>query len=60
MYAIGYFLIEYLDKPFSDEQSLTALNLYVRNWFLDKFKELTPPQKFAFKLINDKFNVLNA
>ena len=58
MYAIGYFLIEYLDKPFSDEQSLTALNLYVRNWFLDKFKELTPPQKFAFKLINDKFNVL--
>ncbi len=51
-------MIEYLDKPFSDEESLSSLNKYVREWFKDSFSELTPPQKFAFKLIGEGSNVL--
>ena len=51
-------MIEYLSKPFSDEESLSSLNPYVRKWFEDSFRELTPPQKFTFKLIGEGKNVL--
>ena len=51
-------MIEYLSKPFSDEESLSSLNPYVRKWFEDSFSELTPPQKFTFKLIGEGKNVL--
>ncbi len=53
-------MIDYLDKPFADEQSLSALNKHVKEWFLANFKELTPPQKFTFKLISERKNVLVA
>ncbi len=45
-------MIEYVKEPFSDEESLAVLNPYVRAWFTKNFTELTPPQKFAFKLIS--------
>ncbi len=51
-------MIEQLIEPFSDKESLDALNIYVREWFTLNFKELTPPQKFTFKLISEKKNVL--
>ncbi|MEM3202520.1 MAG: ATP-dependent helicase [Candidatus Micrarchaeaceae archaeon] len=51
-------MITKVDKPFSDEESLNSLNIYARKWFQSNFKELTPPQKFAFKIIKDKQNVL--
>ena len=51
-------MIETVTKPFSDEVSLSVLSPYVRDWFIKNFKELTPPQKFAFKLIGEKKNVL--
>jgi len=51
-------VFEYLDKPFADDESLGVLNPYIREWFEKNFKELTPPQKFAFKLIHDRKNVL--
>ncbi|MGC8648629.1 MAG: ATP-dependent helicase [Candidatus Micrarchaeia archaeon] len=51
-------MIQYLTEPFKDEESLAVLNPYVREWFQSNFKEITPPQKFSFKLINDKSNVL--
>jgi len=51
-------MIEYLTEPFKDEESLSVLNPYVREWFQSNFKEITPPQKFSFKLINEKNNVL--
>ncbi|MEM3827169.1 MAG: DEAD/DEAH box helicase, partial [Candidatus Micrarchaeaceae archaeon] len=51
-------MIETLSKPFSDEESLGSLNSYVRDWFTKNFNELTPPQKFAFKLISEGKNVL--
>ncbi|HIH50092.1 MAG: ATP-dependent helicase [Candidatus Micrarchaeaceae archaeon] len=51
-------MITYADKPFDDNESLGVLNKYVREWFSSKFDELTPPQKYAFKLISEKSNVL--
>ncbi len=51
-------MIEYIDKPFTDEESLSSLNKYVRSWFEKNFSELTPPQKYAFKLIGAGNNVL--
>ncbi len=54
----GAFMIEYADKPFSDNDSLRVLNPYVRGWFEKNFNELTPPQKYAFKLISEEKNIL--
>ena len=51
-------MIKVLNKQYSDKESLKTLNPIVKNWFISKFKELTPPQKFSFKTIKDKKNVL--
>ncbi|MGC8495925.1 MAG: ATP-dependent helicase [Candidatus Micrarchaeia archaeon] len=51
-------MIEYMSKPFSEEESLESLNTFVREWFVKNFKGLTPPQRFAFKLIHERHNVL--
>ncbi len=51
-------MFEYIKKPFSDEESLLSLNKYVKKWFSENFKELTLPQKFAFKLIAENKNIL--
>ena len=47
-----------MEKPFDDKESLAVLNGYVRKWFTKRFDELTPPQKFSFKLISESKNVL--
>ena len=51
-------MITYAEKPFDDKESLQVLNRYVTKWFTQKFDELTPPQKYAFKLISEKTNTL--
>ncbi len=51
-------MIEHLEKPFSDQESLNVLNRYVRGWFTTNFRELTPPQRFAFKLISSRQDTL--
>jgi ATP-dependent Lhr-like helicase len=51
-------MISKISKPFSDEESLACLHPLVREWFTKKFKELTPPQKYSFKLITQGENVL--
>jgi len=50
--------ISFLRKPWTDEESLSCLDKDVREWFQSKFKCLTPPQKFSFKLISMKKNVV--
>jgi ATP-dependent Lhr-like helicase len=50
--------IERARRPFSDRVSLACLESYVRDWFLKNFKELTPPQKYSFKLISQGKNVI--
>ncbi len=51
-------MIEQLEKPFSEDDSLAVLNRYVRDWFSRNFEELTPPQRFSFKLISQGSNTL--
>lgn len=51
-------MIEIMKEPFKDSESLAVLNKFVREWFQKNFDELTPPQKFAFKLISEKKNIL--
>lgn len=51
-------MIEQLSKPFSEKESLAVLNRHVREWFQGNFEELTPPQRFAFKLISENHNTL--
>ncbi|MEM3841536.1 MAG: ATP-dependent helicase [Candidatus Micrarchaeaceae archaeon] len=51
-------MIKYAVKPFDDEESLSVLNPYVRKWFTKNFSELSPPQKYAFKLISESKNLL--
>ncbi|MGC9149757.1 MAG: ATP-dependent helicase [Candidatus Micrarchaeia archaeon] len=51
-------MISRISKPFSDEENLKCLHPLVRKWFIKKFKELTPPQRYSFKLISEGENVL--
>ncbi len=48
----------YSNKPFTKEDSLNALNPKIREWFESKYKELSPPQLFSFKLIKEEKNIL--
>ena len=51
-------MITILTKQYSEKKSLETLGPIVKKWFISKFKGLTPPQKFSFKLIHDHKNVL--
>ncbi|MFH7836478.1 MAG: DEAD/DEAH box helicase, partial [Candidatus Aenigmatarchaeota archaeon] len=50
--------IEFVKKPFKDKENLSYLESYVKEWFVKTFKELTPPQKYSFKLISEGHNVV--
>ncbi len=51
-------MIQYLEKPFSVEESLDSLNIFFRKWFEKKYKVPTPPQMYSFRLITQQKNVL--
>ncbi len=51
-------VIRYLEKPFTAEESLDCLNLFLRKWFEKRYKAPTPPQLYSFKLITEGKNVL--
>ncbi len=51
-------MIQYIEKPFSKEESLESLNIFLRKWFEKEYKTPTPPQLYSFKLIAEKKNVL--
>ncbi len=51
-------MLNYAEKPFDDSESLGVLNPYVREWFTKNFGKLTPPQKYAFKLICENKSLL--
>ena len=44
-------MIQVLEKQFSVEESLDSLNLFIRKWFVSRYKEPSPPQRYSFKLI---------
>jgi ATP-dependent Lhr-like helicase len=45
-------------RLFTKEESLSCLNFFVRRWFEENFKDLTPPQYYSFKLISEGKNLL--
>ncbi len=51
-------MIRVLDRQFSVEESLDSLNLFIRKWFVSRYKEPSPPQRYSFKLIKEKKNIL--
>lgn len=50
--------IEFLKRPWSEEESLSCLDEDIRRWFKGKFRTLTPPQRYSFKLISENKNVV--
>lgn len=52
------FMIEYCTKPFSADESLESLNIFVRKWFVLRYNAPTPPQRYSFRLIKEGKNLL--
>src|SRR3989338_8530454 len=51
-------MVDYLDKPYKDEEIFNILNQIVRTWFKNKFKTFSEPQKYAIIPIHNQENVL--
>jgi ATP-dependent helicase Lhr and Lhr-like helicase len=51
-------MITFMEKPYSDDETFNVLCPLVRNWFKDKFKEFSPPQKFSIMNIHKRENTL--
>jgi len=51
-------MFHYPLSKFSKEENLSSLNPYVRKWFESKFKDLTPPQYYSFKLLSENKSLL--
>jgi len=51
-------MISFQQEPWPDEETLATLHPLVKEWFLSKFKELSPPQRYSIKNINDGVNTL--
>lgn len=50
-------MLEYA-KPYTKEESLASLNPTVRRWFQKRYKILTPPQYYSFRLIKEQRNLI--
>ena len=50
--------ISFVDKRKKDKALPEFFLPYIREWFYSRFKELTPPQQFALRLIHQKKNAL--
>ncbi|MCD6484409.1 MAG: ATP-dependent helicase, partial [Candidatus Odinarchaeota archaeon] len=50
--------IKYATIPPPEEESLKLFHPIIQKWFKSSFKEMTPPQRFAFPLIHQGENVL--
>ncbi len=50
--------IQFMKKAHADKDTLATLHPLVREWFLGKFKELSPPQRYSIKNISDGVNTL--
>ncbi len=50
--------ITHMTEPWSDAETFATLEPLVRDWFLAKFAELSPPQRYSIKNIHDGVNTL--
>lgn len=51
-------MIRFMNQPFSNEEIDAVLDPDVRDWFKNKYKDFSPPQKYSVKLIHENKNVL--
>ena len=51
-------MITFLKKEYKDEEIFAILDQHVRQWFKNKFKTFTPPQRFSIVEIHKGENVL--
>ncbi len=51
-------MIQYAEKPFTVEESLDSLNIFIRKWFERKYKAPTPPQRYSFRMVAEGKNML--
>jgi Lhr-like helicase len=50
--------IEFMKKPYEDEEILDSFHPILRKWFSRKFKGFAPPQKFSILNIRNRINTL--
>lgn len=50
-------MIKQAGASVSYNESMAALNPVIRKWFASRYKELTPPQMYSFKLIKEMENL---
>jgi len=50
--------IEFMEKPFKDEEIIKSMHPLVKEWFLSKFKTFAPPQKYAILNVHSRINTL--
>ncbi|HYD03609.1 MAG TPA: DEAD/DEAH box helicase [Alphaproteobacteria bacterium] len=50
--------IQFMDKPYTDEETFNVLCPLVRDWFKEKFKAFSPPQKYSVMNIHRRENTL--
>ena len=51
-------MIEFMKKPYKNEEILKSMHHLVKEWFLHKFKRFAPPQKFAILNVHSRINTL--
>ncbi|MBS3173882.1 ATP-dependent helicase [Candidatus Woesearchaeota archaeon] len=50
--------VEFMSKPYSDEETFQVLTPIVKEWFVNKFKTFSPPQTYSIMNIHNKQNTL--
>ena len=50
--------ITFMEEPWPDEETLSCLHPAVREWFVNKFGSLSPPQKYSILNIHKGINTL--
>ncbi len=51
-------MIEFMQAPYEDKDTLASLNPFIREWFVKKFKTLAPPQRYSILNIKGRQNTL--
>jgi len=51
-------MIIFAEDPENDEEALKNLRDYVREWMINRYKNLTPPQRMAIPWIKKGYNIL--
>ena len=51
-------MIEFMSKPYKDEEIIRSMHPLVKEWFLKKFKTFAPPQKYSILNVHSRINTL--